>query len=1763
MTAEELEALRNRLKSVRLSLEQLKATAQTLSAAIDGQSLLREEAVNALASALQSYRENAALLLRSGAELASTVEPQNLSALDRALDEMEAQLKRSEAVKQLVLDYLRLTADAEAVRTLLEQTKAALEARFTLSDLPEAFLAPYRIVVETVKSGSALSEEDYDLVSEHMGRPMARALDRCQLSFMPEEVLPPEEPESVARSEASEEERADISGSEAEESAEEEDPPEAGFSFYEEDVRFTLQDTPASQLGAKKFKNDLLRHPDFLRALYYFGDQKLAREEETRPPEAGAYLPGKEIIRYLRKENYLAELTLDADGESFRYLTLSSKAWAAYKNSSIVSFLKGKGWSSAILPRNASSPASGWSKADALRVHWLCRYFDAGAEVANYTVYTRADKPFFAVDEARNYVLLPAVAERRDPKGLSASIAALLEAENICRLVLLIGAASDIPLLLSALAREYPEQSFDLAVLRFCVVGQFDILLDSEGIPCPFEESTAEEEVQPEPTEEPPAAEDEMPEEADETVPDEAAAFPLPEAPETPAAESVAELAAISLRAQSVPESDSVTPPEEAQPTLSAPVPPVSSSAHALTLAPAEVKAAVKEMLSGGKLYCATAFLKSLSQCDSRYESAYIRLAYALNDPLCSCNYSSESILSVFYSENGEPPEEEYLISAALRSYFSDKNPFDYGVQTLQSTISGLELFSSSSALSQVAYILSRYKAKFNIGMETYADYRQKDLAHTEQRISELRKDASELLFRLVDSKTRENASFKRFVETQKIIFARDGDLAECLRIVESDKREELDYIRMILEFYISDSMPVSAENLSERKMDLLIQSAWLDAEKNLMLKKNSSTLMSSRYTNLFMNIRRILTLLCDYLSAVEHTQIDQNAESFKEYRRLHDELLNGLDTALCDLSEQSVLTATLRELRRKLDGSYPDNAHRYFYVDFLRRDDVLLDENYLPLLESVQGLESMSAEMRILHHFNGEESSFSQRLESIYNGGDDFGSAALILRYINLTGEESVEESYEENYEAASRQPLEYVKNQYQAFEANLEMAQSQGQIDNTEGNYKDSVLYTVEQWRSTLEESRNYGFFDKILNAFKEQIREKARARAVDLNASLYDYLSDHPRWEAEEISRNAVDRIRRRIETQNYTAAEDLLNRLLTGDTEADSALSGQTDYLEEFLSEYSANYAQVRDLQKTLAQQLHLSASNKDSKGGARIVDAWPTGSRGVTAENIARLFSALGFPVNSGNVRKEEPIHAKLHFTLRLNSPANGRSANYKHPIWIYGSQAEKSDLRVVCIFGRMDADRLIDTFNDIGSAKDTIILLDYPLTQPDRRKLARKAKSAYNGRSFAVIDRVAVAYLARHYTETDINRRLMAVIMPYAFFNPYVADSAQLMPPEIFIGRKAELQKIEEAGGVNIVYGGRQLGKSALLKKAKQNIDRNENGDRSILVDIKYLDHRAACKKISAALSDEHFFNAEFITEDWQELARTIKKRLTAEEPRIPYFLLLLDEADAFIESCISVQFAPFDALKDIMSLEGQRFKFVVAGLRDVVRSNRDSSLKGNTVLPHLSALTVTPFRISEARELIEQPLSYLGFRFPDNEQTDALISSICATTNYFPGLLQFYCTRLLEAMQQDYAGYGEAETPPYYVREEHVKRALADSTLLTQIRDKFFITLKADDDDYYYLIALLGAFLNHSGSGNSFTAQAIRRCAEDYSLQSVCSLSCEKINALMQEMCELNVLRFTGEAFRFSRYHFYQMMGNVTEIEDAILAYATGEEQP
>ena len=187
----------------------------------------------------------------------------------------------------------------------------------------------------------------------------------------------------------------------------------------------------------------------------------------------------------------------------------------------------------------------------------------------------------------------------------------------------------------------------------------------------------------------------------------------------------------------------------------------------------------------------------------------------------------------------------------------------------------------------------------------------------------------------------------------------------------------------------------------------------------------------------------------------------------------------------------------------------------------------------------------------------------------------------------------------------------------------------------------------------------------------------------------------------------------------------------------------------------------------------------------------------------------------------------------------------------------------------------------------------------------------------------------------------------------------------------------------------------------------------------------------------------------------------------------------------------------------------------------------------------------------------MELPLHYLGLRFP--KAKESLITLILANTNYFPGLIQMYCAKLLEAMRnKDYAGYDEVNTPIYDISESHIKKVLADPEFMQQIREKFIITLRLDEDNYYYLIALIMAYLYHqNGYNTGYSAADIHNTGSELDINKISDLDITKLAAFMEELKELNVLRSTDDThYLFTRFTFFQMMGTSSEVEDKLADY-------
>lgn len=1172
------------------------------------------------------------------------------------------------------------------------------------------------------------------------------------------------------------------------------------------------------------------------------------------------------------------------------------------------------------------------------------------------------------------------------------------------------------------------------------------------------------------------------------------------------------------------------------------------------------------KMILNGKIYAATAYLKASVTSDD--DLAYLRLAYAVNDPMAAPVYISNRIYDIFITKE-TVFDECLMIAASLRAFIFDDEAYDHGLPGLHDAVKQCSVMDEIPALVNLSYELMTFKKDIHKGIDFFADYREKNRLQTEKLAATIRREASDLYSGVFENPVKEQARLKRFIETKKILFSKNGDLGLYLQAVINDDDSYVSIIEEYLrEKFIKDKFPLDKGNVDPDKLDVVIDDAWSAASQNLMVVKKNKELFGSLRNNVKLTLVKIADVLCGYTKCVRDLAGEADDKGRIRYKKVKTDLLKYADSALdalrkkvlnaSDVTEKAgagILMRVVGEFDERLLGTYSEERSKYFYVNFLKDAHIYLTEDYLPNFEISFSSDNADAAIlgEIEAHVNEKKPmTLEERIGYIFeNGGDDFLSAKLIDDYLKEKNGSSYIEANHYDTEKSIEYAAKDAKRTLDEFTENLELAQSYGQIDNSKENKKEKILQIVAHWYDYALETKNFGVFRKAKKYWEEKISQDAKAREEFFRREITSFSK---KAESDEELKKRVERIENAIKDQNYTVAEDLLGRLSQNEPEEDSVFF-ENDILNDFLTNYDYYYGKVSKVGDSLANLLKRgNRHNKDAKGGVRLAENWVSGYGANNAEKIKALFKTLGFAVDK--VEANSRANNVENYSLSLIKPLSGHNSNYKHPIAIFGSIAEKVGFRVICLFGKYEADGLIERYKEVGNSKNTIVLLDYALTMSERRRLARKIRAEHLEKTYGVIDRALLVYLIEHYNEMRVNQMLMELMMPFASYQPYVWKSSDVMPPEIFMGRKEELGLIESAKGVNIVYGGRQLGKSAMLKMAKINIDRNENGDRAVYIDIKDRNYAETALKISQFLTDEGFFEENVETSDWDVLARAIKKRLNSKKNYIPYFLLLLDEADAFIASLAEVNYRPLDALKDVQSIGVGRFKFVVAGLRDIIRFNKEA-LGNNNILPHLSAMTVKPFKTAEARSLLEIPLWYLGLRFPKDKES--LITLILANTNYFPGLIQLYCAKLIEAMgKSDYAGYNQNETPIYEIREEHIKKVLADETFTNEIKEKFVITLKLGEDQYYYIIALIFAFLYHTKNDTEgYDTKDVLEVAANYGISKISELTEENVSALLEELRELNILRPVSQSkYLFSRHAFFQMMGSKDEVENELVKF-------
>ncbi|MEG4939042.1 sigma-70 family RNA polymerase sigma factor [Microcoleus sp. F4-D5] len=549
----------------------------------------------------------------------------------------------------------------------------------------------------------------------------------------------------------------------------------------------------------------------------------------------------------------------------------------------------------------------------------------------------------------------------------------------------------------------------------------------------------------------------------------------------------------------------------------------------------------------------------------------------------------------------------------------------------------------------------------------------------------------------------------------------------------------------------------------------------------------------------------------------------------------------------------------------------------------------------------------------------------------------------------------------------------------------------------------------------------------------------------------------------------------------------------------------------------------------------------------AKKAADMLDAWFAAKgrkQEITEKDARQILSNLGFNITSLTFKKSGQ-------NTWIDVNAEPIFDQNRCPVSAYGSAA-KGHYRILCVWDRPNEQDLLNAVGETALGGPIFVFHFGRMTEKKRRDLADLCRQRRS--TFIVIDDVLMLYLCgEQKTRLPV---LFDCTLPFTFLEPYKTAAGEV-PPEMFYGRVRERESIIDPLGSCLIYGGRQLGKTVLLKYVHRTFHGTDAGRNALFLDIKEIGRNQALDKIWDLLNGEldklKIPDTNRRNSVGESSLLRIKNWLELDKQR--RFLLLLDEADNFLEADGKEDFLRCDELRKLMMETDRRFKVVFAGLHNVLRTTRQA----NHPLAHFGRpICIGPLlnngEMRAATALVERPLASLGYRF---ESLD-LIPRILWQTNYYPSLIQLYCEQLLKHITNpDVPTFDPKISPPYAITSRHVEEAYQSQDLRNNIRDRFKLTLGLDKR--YEVIAYSiadGSQEDETGMEDGFSVSWIREQVLYWWSDGFAGRSSEdEILALLEEMVGLGVLRETNPGyFTLRSSNLALLMGTQPEIEAELL---------
>jgi len=397
---------------------------------------------------------------------------------------------------------------------------------------------------------------------------------------------------------------------------------------------------------------------------------------------------------------------------------------------------------------------------------------------------------------------------------------------------------------------------------------------------------------------------------------------------------------------------------------------------------------------------------------------------------------------------------------------------------------------------------------------------------------------------------------------------------------------------------------------------------------------------------------------------------------------------------------------------------------------------------------------------------------------------------------------------------------------------------------------------------------------------------------------------------------------------------------------------------------------------------------------------------------------------------------------------------NGATLTGRALVPAFGSAAQ-GRYRLLIVWNKPTVEQLDQWRDADGSHLPLIVCYLGTMSAEDRVALAA-LWSDPTRRSTLVLDDAVLAWVA---ARRGTFETFMRMTLPFTATQPFIREKRPDVPPEMFYGRARERRELESPTGPSFVYGGRGLGKSALLSTIERGADSSPDND---LVVVWF-----EVDRVSGIANDPGLL--------WGELATRLESKGVTAGPRAgrtnprdrvaravkawteqpgKRLLILLDEAEGFFNAD-APKFADVRRLYQLSHDSAFRCKVAFSGLHSV----QHYYTAGNTPFSPTGHLQIGPLSPQSAYRLLTRPLAALGYSLSTDDAQRILLHC-----NYQPYLIQLVAEKLLsQQLDQRASTKTTPLPPPWTISTADVLAALNDPATRRDVRGALGLTLDID----------------------------------------------------------------------------------------------------